>query len=215
MTSVEVWSIASSIVSMILAILAMWFAFYVYDKGKGTDQSITNSLAKIEAQAESLQKLSGKWMDRLTRYVTTERPPGPLDQQLPHLIAVLTQLPQAITMQITRPQTNDPPEQLVEELISCYIAMYYYAALTNFWAAGYLPDVAEADDKNEFQMMTRRIIDGSCQDFNNIAKLLGTLDQQRLERNPSVGILVETRDLWRHHVRSVSQLWMQRAKQGA
>ena len=82
MSSVEVWSIASSGVSIILAVLAMWFAFYVYDKGKNTDQSITNSLAKIESQAESLQKLSGKWMDRLTRYVTEHRPPGPLDESI-------------------------------------------------------------------------------------------------------------------------------------
>lgn len=180
MTSVEVWSIASSIVSIILAILAIAAAFYFYDKGRTTDQSITNSLAKIEAQAESLQKLNGKWMDRLTRYVTTERPPGPLDQQLPNLIAVLTQLPQAITMKISQPQSSDQPEHLIEELITCYIVMYYYMALTNFWAAGYLPDAAEFDDKNDFQQMTRRIVDGSCQDFGHMAKLLGSMDQKRL-----------------------------------
>src|SRR5262245_9741121 len=161
MTCVQVCSIASSVASLIIAVLAMWFAFYVYDKGKATDQSITNSLAKIEAQAESLQKLSGKWMDRLTKYVTTDRPPGPLDHELPNLIAVLTQLPQAITMKISQPQSSDPPEHLIEELITCYIIMYYYMALTNFWAAGYLPAVAEFDEKNDFQQLTRRVVDSS------------------------------------------------------
>jgi len=211
---VEIFSVASSIASLVLALVAMWFAMYVYDKTKTTDQSITNSLAKIEAQAESLQKLSGKWMDRLTRYVTTDRPPGLLDQQLPHLITVLAQLPQAITMQISQPQKSDPPEQLIEELLTCYIVMYYYTALTNFWAQAHLPDASDIDEKNEFQQMTRRIVDGSCQDFNHMAQLLGAIDQQRLERNPSVNVLVETRDLWRHHVRSVADVWVQRGKQG-
>jgi hypothetical protein len=49
-------------------------------------------------------------MDRLTRFVTTDRPPGPLDTQLPQLITVLAQLPQAITMlKITQPAKSDPP----------------------------------------------------------------------------------------------------------
>jgi hypothetical protein len=188
---------------------------YVYDRGKGTEQSITNSLAKIETQADSLQRLSGKWMDRLTRYVTTERPPGPLDYQLPQLIAVLGQLPQAITMKISQPQNGDPPQDLVEELITCYIAMYYYSALTNFWAAGCLPDIADFDDKNDFHQLTRRIIEGSCQDFQHMANILEKIETSRLERSPSYRLLEETRDLWRHHVRSVSDLWAQRAKQSS
>ena len=54
-----------------------------------------------------------------------------------------------------------------------------------FWARAHLPDANEFDEKNDFQQMTRRIVDGSCQDFGHMAKLLSALDQQRLERNPS------------------------------
>ena len=210
--TVEAWGMASNIVSMILAIMAMWFAFYIYDKGKATDQSITNSLSKIEAQAESLQKLSGKWMDRLTRYVTQERPPGPLDQTLPELVTVLATLPQAITMQINQPTKSDPPEHLIEELLTCYIVIYYYTALTNFWTQGYLPDVADFDEKNEFHQLTKRVTDGSSQDFGNIARILEATDQQRLSRNSLAHMLVETRNLWRHHVRSVADIWQRKAK---
>lgn len=210
--TVEAWGMASNIVSMILAIMAMWFAFYIYDKGKATDQSITNSLSKIEAQAELLQKLSGKWMDRLTRYVTQERPPGPLDQTLPELVTVLATLPQAITMQINQPTKSDPPEHLIEELLTCYIVIYYYTALTNFWTQGYLPDVADFDEKNEFHQLTKRVTDGSSQDFGNIARILEATDQQRLSRNSLAHMLVETRNLWRHHVRSVADIWQRKAK---
>jgi len=210
--TVEAWGMASNIVSMILAIMAMWFAFYIYDKGKATDQSITNSLSKIEAQAESLQKLSGRWMDRLTRYVTQERPPGPLDQTLPELVTVLATLPQAITMQINQPAKSDPPEHLIEELLTCYIVIYYYTALTNFWAQGYLPDVADFDEKNEFHQLTKRVTDGSSQDFGNIARILEATDQQRRSRNSLAHMLVEARDLWGHHVRSVADIWQQKAK---
>ena len=211
--TVETWSIASSVASILLAVLAFGFSFYVYDKGRTTDQSITNSLAKIETQAESLQRLSGKWMDRLTRYVTTDRPPGPLDQQLPQLIAVLGQLPQAITMKISQPLTSDPPEHLIEELITCYIAMYYYSAQTNFWAAACLPNIEDFDVTNDFHQTTRRVVDVSCQDFQHMANVLGSIELSRLKRNPSFKLLEETRDLWRLHVLSVSDIWAQRAKQ--
>lgn len=74
MSTAEVWSVVSSIVSVILAVFAIGLSIYFFVETKNTEQRVTNSLAKIEAQAEGLQKLNAKWMDRLTRYVTEDRP---------------------------------------------------------------------------------------------------------------------------------------------
>jgi hypothetical protein len=222
MSWLDVFNLISSLVSIILGLVsigvagvAIWFAFYVYDKGRTTDQSITNSLSKIEAQADALQKLTTKWMDRLTRYVTTDRPPGPLDESLSGLITALTQLPEAITaitLKISQPQTNAPPEHLIDGVIYGYIAMYYYTALTNFWAQANLPDASTFDPNSEFHQLMRRSIDGSCQDFRHIEQLLGQLDRQRLERNSAYPKYLETRDMWHQFVRSFADALVQRNK---
>jgi hypothetical protein len=56
------------------------------------------------------------------------------------------------------------------------------------------------------------VTDGSSQDFGNIARILEATDQQRLSRNSLAHMLVETRNLWRHHVRSVADIWQRKAK---
>jgi hypothetical protein len=154
-------------------------------------------------------------MDRLTKYGTQERPPGLLDQSLPQLITVLAQLPQAITTQFSQPKHNDPPDHLIEELLSSYIAMYYYTALTNFWAQCNLPNAADFDENDDLQQLTKRIVDGSSQDFVHMARILERVDQQRLAHSPLAHLLGETRDLWRHHVCPTADVFLYRTKQGS
>jgi hypothetical protein len=121
-------------------------------------------------------------MDRLTRFVTEDRP-RPLDESIPQLVAVLAQLLQAITMKISQPDRNESSDKQMEELIASYIAIYYYAAQTNYWSQLFMPDVDRFDGTNEFHALTKRVVDGSHQDFQNIAHILGKVDQQRLDGN--------------------------------
>jgi hypothetical protein len=90
--------------------------------------------------------------------------------------------------------------------------VYYYTALANFWAQRSLPDPAEFDEENEFHRLTRRIVDSSYPDFQRMARILEAIDQDRLNRNDAAQLLIETRDFWRNYVRSVSDLWLRRAK---
>jgi hypothetical protein len=115
-----------------------------------------------------------------------------LDESLPKLIAALEQLPQIVTPKITQSQNNDPPEHLIDAQFWCYIAIYYYTALTNFWAQTNVPEASAFDEANEFHQLTRRVVDGSFQDFGNMERLLGQCDQQRLARATR-----HTRSFWR------------------
>jgi predicted PurR-regulated permease PerM len=205
----EAWSIAASIVSVILAIFSMSLAVYFFVQTKSTEERVTNSLSKIESQAESLQRLNAKWMDRLTRYVTEDRS-RPLDDSIPQLVTVLAQLPQAITMRMTEPDRKDSQDTLVEELISCYIVIYYYTALTNYWAQFYVPEASVFDASDDFDNLVRRVVDGSAADFAHIAGLLEKTDQRRLQASAHSPLLVETRDFWRHQVRAVADLFVMR-----
>lgn len=93
--TLELWSIASSMTSLILAILAICLSIYFFVRGKDTEKAVSSSLAKIETQADTLQRLNARWMDRLTRYVTEERK-SPSDDAVSQLITILSQVPQTI-----------------------------------------------------------------------------------------------------------------------
>jgi hypothetical protein len=211
MTPAEIWSVVSSVVSVILAVFAMGLSIYFFVETKNTEQRVTNSLSKIEAQAEGLQKLNAKWMDRLTRYVTEDRP-QPTDAAVPQLIQVLAQLPATLTATITQHPDRDTQARLVDEIHTAYIAMYFYIAQTNYWSQFYLPGAAEFDENDEFHKLVKRVVDMSEADFSHIAGILGKCDPERLYRNPLAHLLTETKDTWRNRVRSTAEVFVARER---
>ncbi len=88
---------------------------------------------------------------------------------------------------------SDQPnvDAMTRELISCYIGLYYYSALANYWSQFYLPPLNELDPKNEFHMLVQRAVDQSAADFTAMANVLTRADQQRVQENPLAHILNE------------------------
>ena len=211
MSTAEVWSVVSSVVSVILAVFAIGLSIYFFVETKNTEQRVTNSLSKIEAQAEGLQKLNAKWMDRLTRYVTEDRP-TPTDPAVPHLIQVLAQLPATLTATFTQHPDRDSQDRLVNEVYSAYIALYFYIAQTNYWSQYYLPSAAEFDGADDFHGLIKRIVDMSDTDFRHIAGILANCDQDRLARSALAHLLEETKDTWRFRVRSTAEVFVDRER---
>jgi uncharacterized protein YoxC len=206
----EALSIATSIVSMALAFFSIWLSFHFYEKTKETEKQVSNSLAKIEAQTAALQKINAKWMDRLTQYVTTDSP-RPVDETTRVLLQVLTELPQSLSSGISQPTSTDSKEQLIEEIYTLYIIVYYYSALTNYWAQVSLPDFEDFDSTDDLHQLIMRVIDGSCNDFQFFAQLLGKADQERLNKNGASAVLNETKDIWRHEVKNTSAAFISRS----
>ena len=68
--TVEIWSIVSSIVSVILGFFAIVISLWFFMVSRKTEKDVSNALAEIKTQADMLQKISGKQLDRLTKYVT-------------------------------------------------------------------------------------------------------------------------------------------------
>jgi hypothetical protein len=211
MTPAEVWSIVSSIVSVILAVFAVGLSIYFFVQTKNTEKGVSSSLTKIETQADSLQKINAKWMDRLTRYVT-ENKSNPSDESIPKLMQIMAQFPQMITANFSQSPHSDTQEKLVNEIYSSYIALYFYIAQTNYWSQFYLPDASDFDDNNEFHKLVRRMMDISCTDFAHIAKILENCDQTKLKSSPLVHLLNETKDFWRYRIRSTADCFIEREK---
>lgn len=208
MIDANTFSIAASLATIVLAILAIVLSIWFFVLAKKTETQTSSSLTKIETQADSLQKLTGRWMDRFTKYATSDRP-SIVDESFPQLLAIISQLPQTITATITQVSTRDAPEDTIYTL---YIALYFYTAHTNYWAQSYFPKASEFDESNNFHQLVRRIIDMSHADFMVIAGILAKFDQTKLNQNTIVHLLNETKDFWRHNVKSTSDILIAQQK---
>ena len=97
----EIASIVGSIVSVIVGLVAISLAVYFYTQSKDTEGNVSTALASIQAQTEALQKLTGRWMDRLTRYATEARPS---EEALVQLARAVVDMPANIASQLRSPE---------------------------------------------------------------------------------------------------------------
>lgn len=211
LTILDIINLSATIASLILAVIAIWLALYFYRRSKDAEQQSSNALAAIQAQTDTLQNLSKSWLTRLVRYATEPRQSA-IEEHFPNILALLQQIPQSITTSLTQIRVGAPNEDLLRELVSCYIALYFYCAQTNFWSQFYLPDAAEFDENNEFHSTIMRMVDMSAADFTHMANVLGQADRYRIESSPLHNLLIEARDRWRDSVRTCNQVFTSRAR---
>lgn len=210
MTTVEAFGLAGNIVSLVLGVVAILMAVAFYLAGRGTEQRVAASLTKIETQTDMLQKITGKQLDRLTRFAT-DRPE--VEQAKPaELILGLIQIAEPLVRILHPPASGAPSAAQTAELVNCYIGLYYYSALTNFWAQVSLPTIENYDETNNFQAATRRIVDSSCADFAAMAGILERTDQALLDASQLAHLLTEARDVWRTMVRNAADVWLEQQR---
>jgi hypothetical protein len=110
-------------------------------------------LQDLRTQADSLQKLTGRWIDRITRHATE---PNPVDVGLMALLSAVADRPATnlTTMRVTPAAEKNTQHQmapLVAELINSYIALRYYFGVGNVAMQTQLPAAAD------FQFMANSI----------------------------------------------------------
>lgn len=206
----ETWSIISSIVSVVLAFFAIAISIWFFIVSRNTEKDVSNSLTQVKTQTEMLQKISGKQLDRLTKYVTE---PKTIDQSesFNEILKVVAQIPISLSSTFQQSGSSNDTLALRAELISCYIALYFYTAQTNFWSHINLPDAADFDSENHFDATCKRITDMSSTDFEAMAGILGKFSSSELRENSLNHLLEETKDEWRNLVLNTSQVYEQRA----
>lgn len=172
----NIFNIAASIASIILAFFAIWQSMYFYTKGKDTESRAEAALVGIKSQVETLQAVNAKITDRLARFATTPRNDA---AQTAELFAVtLRSLPE-IALKFLPPgqATNEPV--LRREIMLAYVALWYYSASTNVWASFSLPQPEDFDP--ERHAFIKRIVDQSSADFKYMSGLVSQLNQQEIQ----------------------------------
>lgn len=201
----EVLNTSVGLMSLGIGGFAIWLSWTFYSKAKEAEKQTAVTLEAIKAQSDALQRLTGRWMDRLTRYATE---PRSADEGLMMLVNTMANLPTTILTHL-RVQTTTTPEPSIEplltEVIDCYIALYYWTAIANVSCQGYLPSPDLYDEANPDHEGMKRLVDGSYSDFGIIAKALEKVRQDRLNASRISHLLQETMEGWRPLVRNTQQ----------
>lgn len=206
--TINILSILSGAFSIGISFIAMVLSVAFYFAGRNTENRIATSLARIEAQTDALQKLSGKQIDKLMKHALDGSNQVSTNDTMLQLMHVLSQMPVTITTILKQPADNSDKEQLV----TSYVALYFYIAQTNYWSQYYLPKATEFDSANEFHLQTKRVVDLSDSDFQTVATWLGKCDPSLLANNPLSHLLIETKDTWRKYVRSSADVFVAKSQ---
>ncbi len=188
-------NLIAAAMTLVLGPLSIWLSLTFYHKAKDAETETAKALAAIKAQTGALERLTGRWMDRLTRYVTG---PRPADESLTLLVTTLAQLPSSLLSQL-QGQGSDA-RAMSAELVSTYIAIYYYVGVANVLSRGLLPEQSEFEEANDVHSGLRRLVDMSAQDFNFMAEILNRTDLALLNASPYKHLLDEALANWRPHV---------------
>lgn len=166
--------IASSIASTVLAVVAMAQSLYFYNQAKASERAAAETLAAIRAQTQTLEKIAGRQLDRLTRFATQPRQPA---GDVTHVVALMREL-----STLTAAAPPSPAQGTISKEVQTILNTYnvaYFSALANVGWAAFM-----ANDKNfEEQDATAYAIIDEAQRFYyaNLNQLLslGTEDLKR------------------------------------
>lgn len=193
-------NIIAGISSIAISVIAIALAIIFYLAGRRTEISVSSSLAEIKAQTNALQKLSGKQIDKLMEHAFDGK--ISTSEAMNQIINILLfKLPTT-----TLKQPVDNPNQ--EQIVALYAALYFYTAQTNYWSQFYLPKANEFENDNNFHVFTKRIVDLSWADFDTVANWRAQSNQALVEKTPLYSYIKETKETWRHHVRSSSDIFV-------
>jgi uncharacterized protein YoxC len=181
MSWVDIVNLSGSIVSIILAAIAIILSFYFYNQSKDTEKEVAKSLCSIETQSEMLQKLTARWMDRLTKYATDARP---YEETINQLCLTIQEIPKTITGTSQLPQAQEQLEALTKDAVAGFVGLYYYSYLSNVYLQGYLPVSSEFDSDNEFHNIIKMTIDQSYNDFSYVKGVLDNTEHEKIDNNP-------------------------------
>jgi hypothetical protein len=197
-------NVAVGLMAIVLGFFSIGLAVHFYEKAKDAEKETAIALASIRTQGDSLQKLTARWMDRFTRHATE---PRPADEGLMALVSVVADLPTAIltTMRVSPGPDTAQVEPLYGEVVSCYVALYYYTGVANVSLQISLPAAGDYDETNEAHAMVRRLVDSTAADFAHMAGILNRVDPSRIAQSAYPHLLADARDNWRPYVRTADQ----------
>ncbi|SRR5258708_5147882 len=207
------WSLVSFIVQTILAIVAVGLSLWFYDKAKTSEKSVEVALSAIQAQTGTLERITGRQLDRLTKAVTTMAPGGrlqPLPPELSDALAAVKHLPAALETKTTQLQeTAARADACAAELRTTMIAAHYYAAVANRAWQNWVPAEPSSDDG------ATQMVNVTAGDFWYTDQLLAGLNPELLTNNRLHHMYEWAQQIWKPYVMNTAQVYAHRQAEAA
>ncbi|MFA6190959.1 MAG: hypothetical protein WC665_01275 [Sulfurimonas sp.] len=194
------WSIGASIASIVLAIVAIVLAVYFYTQAKQSEKDVANSLSKIEAQSQALEKITGRQVERLTKHITERKG---LDEIHPDL-KIIADMASTFKQSNNKIQNFEGNDRL--QIVKYMIGAYYYCSVANYYAFMSLPEASNFDEKNNFHNRTKHTLDTTSSDVKYIQKQFDTLKitDQEINESGLENLYKETVEAWLPTVKDAS-----------
>lgn len=213
----DMLAMAVGVASLLLGGFSIWLSLQFYAKGKDAELAASKSLEGIRCQTDMLQRLTARQMDRLTEYVTQ---PRPADEGLLTLVATIADLPGAILGQLplqtasaTTHNAQSSDGSVFSELISCYIALYWYTGVVNLALQTLLPNRKAFDKTSEDHQLVKRLLDGSADDFAHMRRVIDRVVPERLNASPYRPMLEEAFNVLQPRVKTTEQTQQHRERE--
>jgi hypothetical protein len=197
----DVINVAAALASIVLAVVAIGLAVYFYIKGRVSEGRASSVLSQIQTQVGTLDKLSGKMLDRLAR---TAIEPRPEQEAILTIISALRQIPESLANGPRAAVAQGAPQS---EWIAALVAAYYYSSMANFLIQSMITTV---DEGSGIYRNFEGLIETSYRDFRYLEDLLIDAGQSTLEGNRLRHLYEETIRNWRPWVRSAFESYKTR-----
>jgi len=203
MDAISVINTAGNLTAIILSLLAIVLSIWFFVLAKNSENETKKALEGIRTQTDALQKLAGRWLDRFTKHLIEQKP---LDA-LWNVASQVSNLPERISqhLQINIAQVH----QNRSEIISCYIALQYYAAQANVFAQLSLPAFSEFNETNENHRFIRQIVDQSAGDVRYLETLISNIDSSEINQNSLYHLRKSYNDFWSNHLKDSLEFYAQ------
>ncbi len=204
MELIDLINLLSSIASLILSIIAIWLSLWFYEKSKNSEKNSEILLNNIKTQSESLERLTAKWMDRFTKYVTN---PKEADETVKLLLSSFQKNSEIDNGLVSADQKVN--EKISNEMIiRLYIVIYFYSSLTNISTQSYLPQLNQLEHDN----ILKNIVDASYSDVLEAESFLNQIDSAELNKNKLYSIYKLTKESYRSSVKDVTTVYAERER---
>jgi len=177
--------------------LAIVLSVYFFNQSKNVEKRVDVSLSEIKQQTDTLQRLSGRMFDRLTRAVT-ESAPDHQERQMVLLVDVIKQFTSTTTLAqgspVPPPQSPGFDPVTRDWILLLESAAYFYAGVSNFTLQSFLPPSVSALNER-----LRHLIDITNADFQMLDGMLQPVAAEL--KPPAKGFYEEASTVWKAHVR--------------
>ena len=197
----DILNVAAALASIVLAVVAIGLAVYFYVKGRDSESRASSVLSQMQSQVGTLDKLSGKMLDRLTKASIDARPE---QEAILAIISTLRQIPESLANGPRGPIAQSVPQG---EWIAALVAAYYYSSMANFLLQGMITAV---DEDTGIYKNFEGLVEASYRDFRYLEDLLADMGQVTLEANRLRPLYEETIRNWRPWVRSAFESYKTR-----